>query len=602
MRYRRKAVPGYPTLLDPRKLKGNPNNPRRTSAGDYLDAQMLASIKAIGLLQPPLVKEEGKKLIIQAGHRRTAACVAAGLPEIPVLVIAEADAMIDPMRSISENLVRADMGQVDRWRSMEALAAAGWNEAAIADALGMTPRNIAQARLLANICPAMLDQMAKNDVPDGRQLRVIAAATKEEQTEVWKQHKPKRGHQAPWSEIAHGLNKVRVLASNARFGNDEAQVFGIVWQEDLFAPADEDSRSTTQVDAYLAAQHAWLEANMGERGCIVETDDYQRPKLPRGAQQHWKNTAEDVMTAFSVDQRTGVIREYYFTLPAAEPGETAAKEAAEPVRKARPDLTGKGAAMIGDFRTDALHQALREKPIDDDQLIGMLVLALAGNNVTVQSGVVGRHGIRRLGSLAETLTEGGVLTRDLDAIRYAARETLVEVLSCRENHSASGMGARHAGAAIDADAYLPNMATAEFLPALSRSTLEGCAAGHSIRVWPRVKDTREAIATHFRNGTFILPAARFAPTETELEARRNPASIIADAGKGNDRQPEKGKCESVEVAEGEDAGVASTGDEVGDQDDDEADQKSAEADTGIVGLIPPAAVPVQAEVPVRATA
>lgn len=92
--------------VDPRKLKSNPNNPRRTSASDYLDAQMLASIKTIGLLQPPLVKEEGKKLIIQAGHRRTAACVAAGLPEIPVLVIAEADAMIDPMRSISENLVR----------------------------------------------------------------------------------------------------------------------------------------------------------------------------------------------------------------------------------------------------------------------------------------------------------------------------------------------------------------------------------------------------------------------------------------------------------------------------------------------------------------
>jgi len=104
---------------------------------------MLASIKTIGLLQPPLVKEEGKKLVIQAGHRRTAACVAAGLPEIPVLVMADTDAMIDPMRSISENLVRADMGQVDRWRSMQALAAAGWNEAAIADALGMTPRNIA---------------------------------------------------------------------------------------------------------------------------------------------------------------------------------------------------------------------------------------------------------------------------------------------------------------------------------------------------------------------------------------------------------------------------------------------------------------------------
>ena len=115
---------------------------------------------------------------------------------------------------------------------------------------------------MANICPAMLDQMAKNDVPKQHELRVIAAATKEEQAEVWKQFKPKRGHEAPWGQIAHALGKVRLSARNAKFGDAEAQAFGIVWDEDLFAPADEDSRSTTQVDAFLAAQTAWLEANM----------------------------------------------------------------------------------------------------------------------------------------------------------------------------------------------------------------------------------------------------------------------------------------------------------------------------------------------------
>lgn len=589
--------------VDPRKLKANPNNPRRSSAGEYFDAQMLASIKTIGLVQPPRVKEEGKKLIILAGHRRAAACVAAGLPQIPVLVMAgeDADATMDPMRSISENLIRADMGQVDRWRSMEALAAAGWSEAAIADALGMTPRNIAQARLLANICPAMLDQMAKNDMPDVRQLRVIAAATKEEQTEVWQQHKPKRGHEASWGEIARGLSRTRMLASDARFGADEAEVFGIVWQEDLFAPADQDSRSTAQVDAYLAAQHAWLEANMPEGGCIVEIDEYLRVKLPRGAQQHWGKPSEGVLTAFSVERSTGAIRETYYTLPAGGAADTEREEAAEPVRKARPDLTGKGAAMIGDFRTDALHQALREKPISDDQLMGMLVLALAGENVTVLSGVVGRNRVNCLGRLAETLTEGGLLTRDLAAIRHAARETLVEVLSCRENHSASGMGARHAGTAIGADAYLPNMATDEFLPALSRSALEQCAAGNSIRVWPRVKDTRAAIAERFRNGTFVLPAARFAPTEAELEARRNPASILGDAGRDDRGQPEQEGTEDRSETEGEDEGVASTGDDAADPDEGEvgqghgtASQDGDEATIRIVSLVPPATVPVQA--------
>jgi hypothetical protein len=97
---------------------------------------------------------------------------------------------------------------------------------------------------------------------------------------------------------------------------------------------------------------------------------------------------------------------------------------------------------------------------------------LAGKNVTALSGVTGSHRAN-LGRIAETLTEEGVLTRDLAMIRNAARETLVQVLSCRENQSASGMGVRYAGTAIDADTYLPNMATEAFLPALSRAAIFG---------------------------------------------------------------------------------------------------------------------------------
>ena len=514
--------------VDPRKLKANPNNPRRTGAGEFFDAQLTASIKAVGLIQPPLVLQDGKKLVIVAGHRRVAAAVAAGLAEIPVLVQSEADAAIDPMRSISENVIRAEMGQVDRWRAIEALTAAGWNEAAIAEALGLTPRNIAQARLLANICPAMLDQMAKNDLPAQRQLRIIAAASKEEQVEVWKQHKPKRGHEADWHSISNALSRVRLPASEAKFSAAEAEAFGIVWDEDLFAPANEDSRTTTQVDAYLAAQTAWLEANMAEGDCIAGLDDYGRPVLPKGAERYYGQQEEGVSTAYYLDARTGKVHEARFvTLSRGTEGKDSADgDATPPTPTPRPDVTAKGAAIVGDLRTEALHQALRERPMDDDQLIAMLVLALGSRNVTVQSGIIGRFRSSSLPRLAETLTEGGVLTRDLATIRQVARDALVEVLSCRDNPSASGMSARYAGAAIDAEAYLPNMATEEFLPALSRAALERNAEALGIAKQVRVKDTRAAVIAHFAEGTFVYPGARFAPTQAELEARRNPASLI----------------------------------------------------------------------------
>ena len=573
-------------LVDPRKLKDNPNNPRRSAAGEFADAQLTASIKAIGLLQPPLVKEAGNNLEIIAGGRRKKSCIAARRFEIPALVMTadEADAFLDPMRAVSENLVRADMGQVDRWRAMEALAAAGWNEAAIAEALGMTPRNIAQARLLANICKAMLDQMARNDLPQPRELRIIAAATTQEQAEVWKQHRPKRGHEADWARIAYALDKHRLLARDAKFGDAESAAFGILWQEDLFAPANEDSRSTTQVDAFLAAQQAWLEANVPEGGIVVEMDDYSRPRLPKGAQPHYGRAAEGVLTAYSIEARTGIIREHHYTMPKARSVSPGDGTNTEPVRKPRPDLTQKGVAIVGDLRTDALHRALREKPIDDDQLIGMLVLALGGRNVTVKSGVTGFRA-NALGRIGETLTEGGVLTRDLDTLRHAAREALVEVLSCRDNHSASGMGARHAGSAIDADALLPNMATEEFLPSLSRAALEACAGAHAVTIQPRAKDTRAAMLARFANGTFVYPGARFAPTEAELMARRNPASMC-EAAEAEGKDEEGG-----ESGEGGHYDEDASSDEGGDAADAEADA-APERDTA--GSLPVAAAAAQA--------
>lgn len=525
--------------VDPRKLKANPANPRRTAAAEHLDAQLVASIRALGIIQPPLVQEQGRKLIIVAGHRRVAAAVEVGLPEISVLVQPQADGLLDPMRSVSENLIRAEMGPVDRWRSANALAGAGWTEDAIASALGLTPRAVAQLRLLADICPAMLDQMARGDIPNERELRVIAAATGEEQAQVWKRNRPKRGERAHWPVIAQALAKERFYARDAQFGADEAAAFGLVWEEDLFAPAGEDSRSTTQLDAYIGAQQAWLEANLPEGGTIVTTDEYGRLQLPRGARERWTSKpAEGDLVALAVDPRTGKVRQTVYELAQRPTSDGAASATGETLAtpRPRPDVTQKGATMIGDLRTEALHQALREQPIDDDQLLGMLVLALSGNNVEVRSGVANRGmgGVGNRARIAETLTEGGVLTRDPDALRHAAREMLVEVLSCRVNHSASGMAARYAGSAIDADTFLPTMATEEFLPCLSKAALERAANAQGVPPGQRAKDTRAALIEWFQGGRFVYPEARFAPSDAELLARRDPGTLMPGLTSGNE--------------------------------------------------------------------
>ena len=221
-----------------------------------------------------------------------------------------------------------------------------------------------------------------------------------------------------------------------------------------------------------------------------------------------------------------------------------------PAARTRPDVTQKGVAMIGDLRTDALHQALADMPIEDDTLFGMLILAFGGDNVTVDSGSDLRGDDRQ--AICRTLTEGGVLTADRDLLRQAARKMLIGVLSCRENRSQSGVFARIAGEAIGASLRLPNMATEEFLSCLSRGALETVARAEGVNIAPRAKDTRERMVTRFKDGTFVYPGALFRLTPEEQAAsaeRRHGRSggwvnpVTGDDGEGGEddgAEPEDG--------------------------------------------------------------
>lgn len=502
-------------ITDPKSLKFNPDNPRKTAAPVLSDELLTANIREIGLLQPPLTRAIGDDLMIVVGERRVKAAIRAELPEIPVLVFGQ-DVSDDRIRALSENTQRADMNPVDQWRAIEAAISGRWTEEAIGTVMGLSVRTIRKLRLLARIHPAMLDQMACGDMPDERSLRTIAAAASSEQASVWRKFKPKKAQPTVlWREVARALEKRRISISVARFDADDAQALGIIWEEDLFEQADKDVRYTTQVAAFLGAQQAWLEANLPKHGVLLQTDDYGQPKLPLKAQRSWGAARASDTVGCYVDPRSGAIEEVRFTMPQpvrAKKG--AVVEGSIPPAQPRPEITQKGVAKIGDFRTEALHRAIEETEISDDELIALLVLALAGNNVALES-PHGRYRRIRLGIAARLVGPTG-LSQDGTIVRSAARGMLREVLSCRQGLSNSGPLALVAGEAIGADAFLPNMATDEFLLCLSKAGIERAAGTVNVLPRQRGKETRAALIAQVGDGRFILAEARFKPNAAQL--------------------------------------------------------------------------------------
>jgi hypothetical protein len=186
----------------------------------------------------------------------------------------------------------------------------------------------------------------------------------------------------------------------------------------------------------------------------------------------------------------------------------------------------------------------------------LLVLAFAGQNVSIASGSadgyaqIGRHAARLIG-------EDGKLAFDRDTLQQVARATLIDVLSCRENRSDSGVAARIAGDAVGADTFLPNMATDDFLSCLSRTGIEAVCKDTSVLPRQRVKDTRTALVQHYAENRFLHPAALFAPAPEKVAAwadkhgraeddEESGADALNESDEAEDVQPANGYAEAAE--------------------------------------------------------
>lgn len=156
----------------------SPWQPRRTFAPEALE-ELTASVKERGVLQPLLVRRVGNKYELIAGERRWRASQAAGLPEVPVIVMEAADE--DALElAVIENVQREDLNVVEEAEAYRALSDKfSLTQDQIAARTGKARASVANTMRLLNLAAPVRQMLAEKRLTPGHG-KVLLGVTDED--------------------------------------------------------------------------------------------------------------------------------------------------------------------------------------------------------------------------------------------------------------------------------------------------------------------------------------------------------------------------------------------------------------------------------------
>lgn len=161
-------------------ISTNPRQPRQVFAPEAL-AELVDSIKIVGLLQPPVVREVGpNKYELIMGERRWRAATAAGLKEIPVIVKETSDD--DLLRdALLENLHRAELNALEEAAAYEQLLKDfGCTQEELASKIGRSRPQISNTLRLLKLPANVAQRVAAGVLSAGHARAILSLTTSEE--------------------------------------------------------------------------------------------------------------------------------------------------------------------------------------------------------------------------------------------------------------------------------------------------------------------------------------------------------------------------------------------------------------------------------------
>ena len=236
---------------------GNPNQPRKVFDQTAL-AELSESIKISGLMQPITVVvrecELGRYMVV-AGERRLRASKLAGLETVDAIVRELSDTTVKELALI-ENLLRADLNDMEEARAYGAMIADGHTQNSLAKLLGHRSTDRVRDRLsLLNLDASLQDGVSKGIVSFTQGLEMSRLSTE--------------GQFTLWRAIQDGRcptpGKLRRLAAALLDMENQIEMFA---QKPLTAA---EKHSIGKVDQFVADAGRLLESISGDDLAALET-------------------------------------------------------------------------------------------------------------------------------------------------------------------------------------------------------------------------------------------------------------------------------------------------------------------------------------------
>ena len=157
------------------RLSPNPQQPRHQFDDEAL-AELAASIRRHGVLQPVLVSEDGpERYILVTGERRWRAARLAGLETIPAVIREQLESADQLELALVENLQRRDLTPLEEARAFDHLRSSlGLSQAEIAERVGMDRSTVANSLRLLKLPEEVRELVERGELSAGHARTLLA--------------------------------------------------------------------------------------------------------------------------------------------------------------------------------------------------------------------------------------------------------------------------------------------------------------------------------------------------------------------------------------------------------------------------------------------